>query len=76
MLAISYSYYNHILVMSYTTTAIVESLMYDGIMLLNLSCPAVSHNCNLILLSSRCIVLERKSIPMVGYNNLICTRAE
>ena len=35
----------HSLVMSYTTTATVESRMYEGMRLRNLSCPAVSHNC-------------------------------
>lgn len=34
----------NLLVISYTTTATVESLIYDGINDLNLSCPAVSHS--------------------------------
>jgi len=38
-----------ILVISYTTTATVESRIYEGIRLRNLSCPAVSHNCSLTL---------------------------
>jgi hypothetical protein len=40
--------------------------MYDGINDLNLSCPAVSHSCNLTVLSSRYIVLDKKSIPIVA----------
>lgn len=35
-------YPQHLLVMSYTTTATLEFLMYIGIKLRNLSCPAVS----------------------------------
>ena len=34
----------YLLVISYTTTATVESLMYEGIKLRNLSCPAVSQS--------------------------------
>ena len=34
----------YLLVISYTTTATVESLIYDGIKLRNLSCPAVSQS--------------------------------
>lgn len=58
---------SYLLVISYTTTATVESLIYEGIKLLNLSCPAVSHNCNLTVLSSKYMVFERKSIPIVAW---------
>ena len=58
--------YYHLLVMSYTTTATEESLMYEGINDLNLSCPAVSQSCNLTVLSSRYIVLDKKSMPIVA----------
>lgn len=32
--------------------------------------PAVSHNCNLTVLSSKYIVLDRKSMPIVGYKSV------
>ena len=41
--------------------------MYEGIRLRNLSWPAVSHNCRRTVRSSRYIVLERKSMPMVAW---------
>ncbi len=54
--------------------------MYEGINDLNLSCPAVSHNCNLTVLSSKYIVFERKSIPIVAFTikiySLISTNSE
>lgn len=53
---------------SYTTTATEESLIYDGIKERNRSWPAVSHNCNRTVLSSKYIVFDKKSIPMVAYN--------
>lgn len=37
------------------------------ISLLNLSCPAVSHSCKRTVRSSKYIVLERKSMPMVAW---------
>lgn len=37
-----------------------------GIKLRNRSCPAVSHSCSRTVLSSRYIVLDRKSIPIVA----------
>jgi hypothetical protein len=40
--------------------------MYEGISDRNLSCPAVSHNCNRTVRSSRYIVFDRKSMPMVA----------
>lgn len=53
--------------MSYTTTATDESRIYDGIRDLNLSCPAVSHSCKRTVRSSKYMVFDRKSIPMVAY---------
>lgn len=44
---------------SYTTTATLESRMYDGMRLLNRSCPAVSQSCSRTVLSSRYIVYAR-----------------
>ena len=41
--------------------------MYEGIRLRNLSWPAVSHNCKRTVRSSRYIVLERKSMPIVAW---------
>ena len=35
-------------------------------MVLNFSCPAVSHNCSLTTLPPCCMVLILKSTPMVG----------
>ncbi len=55
-----------LLVISNTTTATEESLIYDGIRDRNLSCPAVSQSCNRTVLSSRYMVLDKKSIPMVA----------
>jgi hypothetical protein len=56
-----------LLVVSNTINAALLSFKYPGIKLLNLYCPAVSHNCNRIfLLLSRVRVLDRKSIPIVG----------
>ena len=52
--------------MSYTITAALLSLIYDGINEWNLSWPAVSHNCILRLLLSTLTVLETKSTPTVG----------
>jgi hypothetical protein len=43
-------------VTSYTTTATLESRMYEGIRDLKRSCPAVSHSCNRTVRSSRYIV--------------------
>lgn len=42
--------------MSYTTTATLESRMYEGIRLLNRSWPAVSQSCNRTVRSSRYMV--------------------
>ena len=42
-------------------------LQYDFVMLLNLSCPAVSHNCNLIGVPSATLSTRaKKSTPTVG----------
>lgn len=40
--------------------------MYDGISDLKRSWPAVSHNCNLTVLSSKYMVFDKKSIPIVA----------
>ena len=55
---------------SYTITATELSLMYDGINDLNLSCPAVSQSCNRTVRSSRYIVFDKKSIPIVAWYEL------
>ncbi len=60
-------FYFKILVTSYINIAASESLIYEGIKLLNLSYPAVSHNYNLIVLLSKWSVLATKSIPTVGF---------
>ena len=54
--------------MSYTTTATLESRMYDGIRLLKRSWPAVSHSCSRTVLSSRYIVCAH------GVRTLRCRR--
>ena len=59
---------------SYTTTATEESRMYEGINDRKRSCPAVSQSCNLTVLSSRYIVFERKSIPIVACRQCSHTR--
>ena len=41
--------------------------MYDGMSERKRSCPAVSHNCNRTVLSSRYMVFDKKSMPMVAY---------
>ena len=56
----------NLLVISYTTTATEESLMYDGISDLNRSWPAVSQSCNRTVRSSKYIVYDRKSMPIVA----------
>jgi len=61
-----YKVLHYLLVISYTTTATDESRIYEGINDLNLSCPAVSHNCNLTVRSSKYIVFDKKSIPIVA----------
>jgi hypothetical protein len=53
--------------MSYTTTATEESLMYDGIKLRKRSCPALSQIWSLTVRSSKYIVFERKSMPIVAW---------
>mmetsp|Transcript_7523 Transcript_7523/g.31135 ORF Transcript_7523/g.31135 Transcript_7523/m.31135 type:complete len:237 (+) Transcript_7523:249-959(+) len=53
-------------VVSYTTTATELSRMYDGMRLRNRSWPAVSHSWSRTVRSSRYIVLERKSMPIVA----------
>ena len=55
---------------SYTITATLESRMYDGINDRNRSCPAVSHNCRRTVRSSRYIVFDKKSIPIVAWYEL------
>ena len=40
--------------------------MYEGMRERNRSCPAVSHNCNRTVLSSRYMVFDKKSMPMVA----------
>lgn len=41
--------------------------MYEGISDLKRSCPAVSHNCSLTVLSSKYMVFDKKSIPIVAW---------
>ena len=53
-------------VTSQTITATDVSLMQLGIRALNLYWPAVSHSCRRMVLSSRKIFWEIKSIPIVG----------
>jgi hypothetical protein len=53
------------LVISYTTTATLESRIYEGIRERKRSCPAVSQSCRRTVRSSRYIVLDKKSIPAV-----------
>ena len=62
---------SYLLVMSYTTTATLESRMYEGMRERNLSCPAVSQSCSRTVLSSKYIVLERKSIPIVAFKGVV-----
>ena len=58
-----------LLEMSYTKHTQCVFLIYVGINDLNLSCPAVSQSCNLILVSSSLkAVFVKKSTPMVACN--------
>ena len=41
--------------------------MYEGMSERKRSCPAVSHNCNRTVLSSRYIVFDKKSMPIVAW---------
>lgn len=52
---------------SYTTIATLESRMYDGMSERKRSCPAVSHSWRRTVRSSRYIVLDRKSMPIVAW---------
>lgn len=55
-----------LLVISYTMTAALQSLMYEGMSEWKRSWPAVSHNCMRRLLLSTLTVLLTKSTPTVG----------
>ena len=52
-------------VISYTATHPLALRRYDGLKLLNLSCPAVSHNYNFIIFWSILSILILKSSPTV-----------
>lgn len=54
--------------MSYTTTATLESRMYEGIKLLNRSCPAVSQSCNRTVRSSRYMVWTAPGVLVMSYH--------
>ena len=50
---------------------ILAFLTYDGIILRNLYCPAVSQNCNLYARLSLLTICAKKSMPIVAYNKIV-----